>query len=101
MILELKQKHINLGVRGDGCQCAAAKALKEALDIPLNEDVSGYEWVEVDQFDMRVYCKGELVRKYTVPKKLAKFIATFDVKGKKAVKPGKFTIKRLDTGVDF
>jgi hypothetical protein len=101
MLLELKQKHINLGVRGDGCQCAAAKALKEALDIPLNEDYGGYEWVEVDRTGIYVYCNKNLVRKYTVPKKLAKFIETFDEKGKKAVKPGKFTIKRLDTGVDF
>ena len=95
MILELKQKHINTGVRGDGCQCAAAKAVKEALDIPRNEDMGDYEWVEVDQTDIRVYCKGDLVRKYTVPKKLAKFIESFDVKGKKAVKPGKFRIERF------
>jgi hypothetical protein len=101
MILELKQKHITLGVRGDGCQCAAAKAIKEALDIPLNEGIGDYEWVQVDYGGIRVYCKGNLVRKYTVPKKLAKFIFNYDAKGKKAVKPGKYTIKRLDTGVDF
>lgn len=101
MIIEVKQKHINAGIRGDYCQCAVSKAIKEKLDIPLNEDICGYEWVEVTQESIEVYCKRELVRSYSVPKKLAKYIETYDNKGKKAVKPAKFTIKRLDTGVNF
>jgi hypothetical protein len=101
MILTVKQKHIRTGVRGDNCQCAVSKALKEALDIPRNEDIGDYEWVKVNYSSIEVYCMGKLIRKYTVPKKLAKFIFDFDAKGKKAVKPGKFRIERLDTGNVF
>lgn len=101
MILEVTQKDIHIGVRGDSCQCAAAKAIKRALDIPLNDDIRDYEYVDVTHEFIYVYCNGRRVRHYTVPKKLANFIAKFDEKGKSAVKPGRFTIKRLEVETDF
>lgn len=91
MIIELKQKHINQGERESPCNCALARAFKEALGIPADAvDRSYPNRVEVCHESVEVYRNDELVYDFKTPRKAAKLIDKFDDLGKKYVKPGMF-----------
>ncbi len=90
MIIRLKQKHINQGERNSPCNCALAKAFKDALGIDPEADGGDEQYVEVDGDIVTVYHHQDVVHRFITPAKAAKLIEKFDDFGKKAVKPGMF-----------
>jgi hypothetical protein len=99
MKLIVTQTDINQSTPAESCHCPIARALKKALDIPVDADEEDKEWVEVDGLTADVYARSEngealLIRTYELPAKAEKFVDKVDSKGKKAVKPITLTLKR-------
>lgn len=90
MIIELKQKHINEGERESPCNCALARAFKEALGIDVEANSTDHTYVEVDDDEVVVRSQHERLFTFKTPRNAARLIAKFDGIGKKAVKPGVF-----------
>lgn len=94
MITQIKQKHIKNSIPFSPCHCPVARAVKEALDIPIDADEGDVEYVKVKQGGIVVFRHGEVIRAYKPTKKLIKFINTVDDRGIKHAKPTTMKFER-------
>jgi hypothetical protein len=86
MIIEVKQKHIREGEPTKPCNCAIARAVKDALGIDSEAGYGDSDYVVITD-TVEVYFKRELAMHFELPAKGKKIIAAYDDKGKKSVKP--------------
>lgn len=80
LIVKLSQKHINKGRRGQEEYCPLAHAIRETTNSSS---------VRVD-FD-RAYIGGYV---YKLTDRAVRFVRAFDLRGRKAVKPHTFILRK-------
>lgn len=84
--VEVTQKDIDIGLRGDCSQCPVALAVSRALIA------AGLEYgVGVDELNIKLFRHGMLVHTIRTPKEVAEFIEDFD--SRYSVEPFLFEIE--------